>query len=41
MPARRRQDQPPIITGQVLLALHAGLGATLALMAWWCWSLPS
>lgn len=41
MSAHRRLKPPPVITGPVLLALHAGLGATLAMMAWWCWSLPS
>ncbi|WP_275943746.1 hypothetical protein [Gluconacetobacter aggeris] len=41
MPSRRRLEHPPVIDGRMLLALHAGLGTVLVLMAWWCWSLPS
>ncbi|WP_264812748.1 hypothetical protein [Gluconacetobacter sacchari] len=41
MSPRHRLANPPVIDGRALLVLHAGLAVVLALMAWWCWTLPA
>jgi hypothetical protein len=41
MTTRRRLEEPPVLSGRMLIGLHVVLGTVLGLMAWWCWLLPT